>query len=66
MENVESTFQSNIVAYIGLTKAALPHMKHGDCIINTTSVTAYKGSAGMLDYVRLPSLFLRLVRVVRD
>ncbi|BGP57058.1 hypothetical protein JCM8202_006287 [Rhodotorula sphaerocarpa] len=50
MENVESTFQSNIVAYIGLTKAALPHMKHGDCIINTTSVTAYKGSAGMLDY----------------
>ncbi|GAA5867077.1 hypothetical protein JCM3774_004382 [Rhodotorula dairenensis] len=50
MKNVESTFQSNIIAYIGLSKAALPHMKRGDCIINTTSVTAYKGSAGMLDY----------------
>ncbi|POY71634.1 hypothetical protein BMF94_5328 [Rhodotorula taiwanensis] len=50
MSNVESTFQSNIVAYIGLAKAALPHLKRGDCIINTTSVTAYKGSAGMLDY----------------
>ncbi|GAA5986222.1 hypothetical protein JCM10908_006462 [Rhodotorula pacifica] len=50
MKNVESTFQSNIIAYIGLAKVALPHLKRGDCIINTTSVTAYKGSAGMLDY----------------
>ncbi|GAA5955003.1 hypothetical protein JCM8115_005595 [Rhodotorula mucilaginosa] len=50
MKNVESTFQSNIIAYIGLAKAALPHMKRGDVIINTTSVTAEKGSAGMLDY----------------
>lgn len=33
-------------------RAALPHMKRGDVIINTTSVTAEKGSAGMLDYVR--------------
>lgn len=50
MDNVEDTFNCNIINYIGVTKAALPHMKRGDCIICTTSVTAYKGSAGMVDY----------------
>ncbi|GAA6020618.1 hypothetical protein JCM11491_001119 [Sporobolomyces phaffii] len=50
MDNVNDTFQTNIIAYIGVTKAALPHMKRGDCILCTTSVTAYKGSAGMVDY----------------
>ncbi|GAA5832715.1 hypothetical protein JCM11251_005733 [Rhodosporidiobolus azoricus] len=50
MANVETTFKSNIIQYIGLTKLALPHMKRGDCVLCTTSVTAYKGSAGMLDY----------------
>lgn len=50
MNNVEDTFQTNIIQYIGLTKVALPYLKRGDVIINTTSVTSYKGSAGMVDY----------------
>jgi NAD(P)-dependent dehydrogenase (short-subunit alcohol dehydrogenase family) len=33
-----------------MVKAALPHMKEGGCIINTTSVTAYKGHKTLLDY----------------
>ena len=33
-----------------LTKFSLPHMKKGGSIINTTSVTAYKGSVGLVDY----------------
>jgi NAD(P)-dependent dehydrogenase (short-subunit alcohol dehydrogenase family) len=42
MDNVEDTFRVNIINYIGVSKAALPHMKRGDCMIMTTSVTAYK------------------------
>jgi hypothetical protein len=42
MDNVEDTFRVNIIDYIGVSKAALPHMKRGDCMIMTTSVTAYK------------------------
>src|SRR5690554_5737825 len=36
-EQWEQTFQTNIVAMFRLTKAALPHMKAGSCIINTAS-----------------------------
>ncbi|KAJ7716396.1 hypothetical protein DFH07DRAFT_1068392 [Mycena maculata] len=50
LDNVRSTFNSNIVGMIALTKFALPHMKRGCTIVNSSSVTAYKGSAGMLDY----------------
>ncbi|GAA5859012.1 hypothetical protein JCM8547_003967 [Rhodosporidiobolus lusitaniae] len=48
MDNVEDTFRTNIIQYIGVTKAALLHLKRGDVILNTTAVTAYKGSAGMM------------------
>jgi NAD(P)-dependent dehydrogenase (short-subunit alcohol dehydrogenase family) len=44
------TFETNIFSFFWLTKAVLPVMKKGNCIINTSSVTAYRGSAGLLDY----------------
>ena len=50
LDSVESTFQSNIIQMIAMVKFALPHLKKGDSIINTTSVTAYRGSGGFLDY----------------
>lgn len=49
-EQLERTFRTNIFAMFFLTKAALRHMSEGDCIVNTTSVTAYRGSSHLLDY----------------
>jgi NAD(P)-dependent dehydrogenase (short-subunit alcohol dehydrogenase family) len=49
-EQLEKTFRTNIFAYFYVTKAALGHLSEGACIINTTSVTAYKGSPHLLDY----------------
>jgi len=44
------TFETNIFSYFWVTKALLPHLKKGDCIVNSSSVTAYRGSAGLIDY----------------
>jgi len=49
-EQLERTFRTNIFAMFYLVKASLPHLKEGSAIINTASVTAYKGSPQLLDY----------------
>lgn len=46
----EETFRVNVFAYFYLSKAALAFMKPGSCIVNTTSVTAYRGSQHLIDY----------------
>lgn len=42
-EQLERTFRTNIFSMFYLTQAALKQMKEGDCVINTSSVTAYRG-----------------------
>ncbi|MBX9600229.1 MAG: SDR family oxidoreductase [Bryobacteraceae bacterium] len=49
-EQLERTFRTNIFSMFYLTQAALEHLGEGGAIINTTSVTAYRGSAHLLDY----------------
>lgn len=49
-QQLERTFRTNIFAMFFMTKAALKHMPSGGAIVNTTSVTAYKGSPQLLDY----------------
>lgn len=49
-DQIQETFETNIYPYFYVGKEALKHMKEGSCIINTTSVTAYRGSEHLLDY----------------
>jgi NAD(P)-dependent dehydrogenase (short-subunit alcohol dehydrogenase family) len=50
VEQVERTFRTNILSMFYMVKAALPRMECGGSIINTTSVTAWRGSSHLLDY----------------
>jgi NAD(P)-dependent dehydrogenase (short-subunit alcohol dehydrogenase family) len=47
---MEKTFRTNIFAMFYLTREALNHLKPGDCIINSTSVTNYRGQPYLIDY----------------
>lgn len=49
-EQLERTFRTNIFAYFYLAQAALERMGEGGRIINTTSVTAFKGNPMLVDY----------------
>ncbi len=50
VEQVERTFRTNILAMFWMTKAALPHLGDNGAIVNTTSVTAYRGHDTLVDY----------------
>lgn len=49
-EQLQETFQTNIFSMFYLSQAALPHMQKGDTIVNTSSVTAYRGAPELIDY----------------
>jgi NAD(P)-dependent dehydrogenase (short-subunit alcohol dehydrogenase family) len=49
-EQLEKTFRTNIFSMFFMVKAAMPYLVAGARIINTASVTAYKGSPQLLDY----------------
>ncbi|MDY6983179.1 MAG: SDR family oxidoreductase [Pseudomonadota bacterium] len=49
-DHIEATFRTNIFAYIYLIRAALPQMQKGGRIINTSSITAHRGSKHLIDY----------------
>ena len=49
-ELLEQTFRTNVFAYIWMAQFALEHMGEGGVIINTGSVTALEGNAGLIDY----------------
>ncbi|MCM1386708.1 MAG: SDR family oxidoreductase [Bacillus sp. (in: Bacteria)] len=49
-EQLEFTFKNNVFSFFYLIQYALPYMKKGGSIINTTSVTAYQGNKDLIDY----------------
>ena len=61
-EQLERTFRTNIFAMFHFSKAALEHLREGDTIINTTSVTAYRGSTTLMDYAATKGAILAFTR----
>ncbi len=61
-EQLTKTFETNIFAMFWIIKAALPGMPKGSIIINTTSVTAYRGSAELMDYASTKGAIVSFTR----
>ena len=61
-DQLEKTFRTNVFAMFYMIKAALPYLKEGSAIINTTSVTAYRGSPHLLDYAATKGAIVSLTR----
>lgn len=61
-EQLMKTFHSNFFSLFWLTKYAMKYLKKGSCIINTTSVTAYRGSDHLIDYAATKGAILSFTR----
>jgi NAD(P)-dependent dehydrogenase (short-subunit alcohol dehydrogenase family) len=65
-DQLERTFRTNLFSMFYIIKAGLPHMRPGSAIINTTSVTAYKGKASLLDYSCTKGAIVALTRSLSE
>ena len=61
-EQMDKTFKVNFYSTFWMSKYALPHMQAGCSIINTTSVTAFRGSDHLLDYAASKGAILSFTR----
>jgi NAD(P)-dependent dehydrogenase (short-subunit alcohol dehydrogenase family) len=63
-EQLERTIRTNIFGYFFMTQAVLQSLKPGSVIVNTTSVTAYKGSPQLLDYSSTKGAIVAFTRLL--
>lgn len=63
-DQLERTFRTNIFSMFHITKAALGHLSEGASIINTTSVTAYRGNPTLIDYSSTKGAILAFTRAL--
>lgn len=61
-EQLQHTFATNLYAYFYLIQAALPELEGGGAVINTTSVTAFRGSGHLIDYSATKGAITALTR----
>jgi NAD(P)-dependent dehydrogenase (short-subunit alcohol dehydrogenase family) len=61
-EQLERSFRTNILAMFHVTKAALAHLPSGAAIVNSTSVTAYRGSPHLIDYAATKGAIVAFTR----
>jgi NAD(P)-dependent dehydrogenase (short-subunit alcohol dehydrogenase family) len=65
-QQIERTFRTNVFSFFFMAKAALRHMKEGSSIINTTSITAFKGHKTLLDYSATKGAIVALTRSLSE
>ncbi|GAB3033348.1 SDR family oxidoreductase [Spirosoma pulveris] len=63
-EDLLATYETNIYSFFRITKAAEPHLQKGDCVINTTSITAYQGRADLLEYSSTKGAIMTFTRAL--
>ncbi|KIC91728.1 SDR family oxidoreductase [Flavihumibacter sp. ZG627] len=61
-KQLERTFAVNVFSVFNLTRLALKHIKKGGAIINSTSVTAYRGSSSLIDYAATKGAIVSFTR----
>ncbi len=62
LENLQKTFNTNILPYFYFTQEAIKYLKPGSSIINTASVTAYRGSEHLIDYASTKGAIVSFTR----
>src|SRR6185503_1102300 len=61
-EQLERTFRTNVFSFFHMTRACLQYMQQGASIINTTSITAYRGHKTLIDYAATKGAIVALTR----
>ena len=61
-EQMVRTFRTNFFGYLFMIQAAMPHMKEGAAIVNTASITAYRGHPTLVDYASTKGAIVSLTR----
>jgi len=61
-EQLERTFRTNVFSYFHMTRACLQYMQSGANIINTTSITAYRGHKTLIDYAATKGAIVSMTR----
>lgn len=59
---LDTTFRTNVYGMFFLTRAALDHLPEGGAVVNTASITAYRGSPGLLDYAATKGAIVAFTR----
>jgi NAD(P)-dependent dehydrogenase (short-subunit alcohol dehydrogenase family) len=59
---LRSTFETNVFSYFYATQAALPKLGRGASIINSSSITAYRGSPELIDYASTKGAIISFTR----